>query len=217
MYAPAIDACRADLFESEDNLRKKYPSATVDKVLRIREMHNWFVSNPKATDKDFVHEVVARHGISRTTAYSDLAVLKQMLPALASASREFHRWRANEMLLNTYRMAESRKDTRTMEKAAASYARINRVELEDEVRIPWEKIMVQPFCATEDPRVLGIEPIPNIRKKIDDLLSKYRAESMDIEDVEFEEADLEFDALFPEDKENQKNMSDDPFADIDMI
>lgn len=29
------------------------------------------------------------------------------------------------------------------------------------------------------------------------LVAKYRAETLDIEDVEFEEADLEFDTLFP--------------------
>lgn len=215
MYAPALDACRVDMFESEEVLRGKYPAQTVEKVLRIREMHNWFVSNPKASDRDFITEVCKRHGISKTTAYSDLAILKQMLPALASASREFHRWRANEMLLATYRMAELRKDTRTMEKAASSYARINRVDLEDEVKIPWEKIVVQPFCATEDPRVLGIEPIPNIRQKIDTLLSKYRAESMDIEDVEFEEADLELESLFPSTQESKDH--EDPFKSMELV
>lgn len=215
MYAPALDACRVDMFESEEVLRAKYPTQTVEKVLRIREMHNWFVSNPKSSDRDFITEVCKRHGISKTTAYSDLAILKQMLPALASASREFHRWRANEMLLATYRMAELRKDTRTMEKAASSYARINRVDLEDEVKIPWEKIVVQPFCATEDPRVLGIEPIPNIRQKIDAMLSKYRAESIDIEDVEFEEADMELDSLFPSQQDSQSQ--EDPFSNMEFV
>ena len=45
--------------------------------------------------------------------------------------------------------------------------------------------------------MLGIKPIPNIQQKISDMIAKYRAETLDIEDVEFEEADLEFDALFP--------------------
>ena len=45
--------------------------------------------------------------------------------------------------------------------------------------------------------MLGIKPIPNIQQKISDMIAKYRAETLDIEDVEFEEADLEFDTLFP--------------------
>ena len=57
---------------------------------------------------------------------------------------------------------------------------------------------MQPFTATDDPRVLGIEPIPNIQSKIDARIEKYRRETIDIEDVEFEEYDLEFSELFPE-------------------
>ncbi len=64
--------------------------------------------------------------------------------------------------------------------------------------------LVQPFMATDDPRVLGIEPIPNIAEKISAMIEKYRKETIDIEDVEFEEVDLEFDTLFPD-----PNTSDD--------
>ncbi len=52
--------------------------------------------------------------------------------------------------------------------------------------------------ATDDPRVLGIEPIPNIADKTYAMIEKYRKETIDIEDVEFDEVDLEFDALFPD-------------------
>lgn len=161
-------------------------------------MYNWFISNPDSTDREFVAELLQRHGVSKVTAYSDLAVLKTLLPLLASSSRDFHRWRFNEMIMNTYKMAQKRKDTKTMERAAASYAKYNRVDLEDEQAVPYEMIVVQPFVATSDPSVLGIKPIPNIQKKISDMIAKYRAETLDIEDVEFEEADLEFDLLFPQ-------------------
>ncbi|MDE7080057.1 MAG: hypothetical protein K2O78_00165 [Muribaculaceae bacterium] len=193
----AMEACRLDMFTREDELRRKYPEEIVAKVLRIREMYNWFVANPDAPDREFVSEVMQRHSVSKPTAYSDLAVCKAMLPNLAQAAREFHRWRYNEMILETYRMAQKRKDTKTMERAASSYARHNRVDLEDEKAIPYDRIVIQPFTATEDPRVLGIKPIPNLQQKITQLLEKYGAESMDIEDVSYEEADLEFDSLFP--------------------
>lgn len=193
----AIEVCRADLFTKEAELRERYPQVIVDKVLRVREMYQWFISNPDGTDREFVAEVCQRHDISRVTAYSDLAILKTLLPALATASRDFHRWRYNEMILATYKMAEKRKDTKTMERAASSYAKYNRVDLEDEQAMPYDMIVPQPFTATDDPRVLGIEPIPNIQDKISAMIQKYRAETLDIEDVEFEEVDLEFDTLFP--------------------
>ena len=150
---------------------------------------------------------MSRHGIEKTAAYSDLAVVKALLPHLATASRDFHRYRYNEMILETFQMAKKRKDTKTMEKAASSYAKYNRVDLEDEQAVPYDMIVVQPFTATDDPSVLGIKPIPNLREKIRMLLNKYRAENMDIEDIEFEEADLEEATLFPEPKEEEDVVS----------
>ena len=193
-----LEICRTDLFTKEVELQERYPQVIVDKVLRIREMYNWFISNPDGTDREFVAELIQRHGISKVTAYADLAIVKTLLPTLATASRDFHRWRFNEMILATYKMAEKRKDSKTMERAATAYGKLNRVDLEDEQAIPLDQILVQPFTATDDPRVLGIEPIPNIADKISAMIEKYRRETIDIEDVEFEEVDLEFDKLFPD-------------------
>lgn len=201
----ALEVCRTDLFTREAELRERYPQSVVDKVLRVREMYNWFIANPDGTDREFVNELVQRHDVSKVTAYSDLAVVKAMLPLLAAASRDFHRWRFNEMIMNTYKMAQKRKDTKTMVRAAASYAKYNRVDLEDEQVMPYEMIVVQPFTATSDPSVLGIKPIPNIQRKISDMIKKYRAETIDIEDVEFEEPDLELDSLFPLNNNTQNN------------
>lgn len=193
-----IDACRLDLFTSEEELREKYDIRIVARILRVREEYNWFLSNPDAKDRQFVETAMARHGINKTQAYGDLAIVKALLPMLSQASRDFHRYRYNEMILETFQMAKKRKDTKTMEKAASSYAKFNRVDLEDEQAVPYDMIVVQPFTATNDPTVLGIKPIPNINERISELLKKYRAENMDIEDVEYEEADLELNTLFPE-------------------
>lgn len=184
-----IEVCKANLFTKEDELRNLYPQTLVDKVLRVREMYNWFISNPDGTDREFEAELLQRHAVSKVTAYSDLAVVKSLLPMLGSASRDFHRWRTNEMLIATYKMVEKRKDSKTMERAATAYGKLNRVDLEDEQAIPLDQIIVQPFMATDDPRVLGIEPIPNIADKILAMIEKYRKETIDIEDVEFEEYD----------------------------
>ena len=201
----AIEVCRADLFTRESELLERYPQVLVDKVLRVREMYNWFISNPDGSDREFVAEVMQRHDISKVTAYSDLAIVKALLPMMSTASRAFHRWRTNEMLIATYKMAEKRKDSKTMERAATAYGKLNRIDLEDEQAMPYDKIVPQPFTATDDPRVLGIEPIPNINEKISQMIEKYRRETIDIEDVEFEEYDLELDTLFPDPKQDTDN------------
>ena len=204
-YPNALELCRTDLFTKEDELRNTYPQLLVDKVLRVRDMYNWCIANPDAKDRQFVEQELSRYDISKVVAYSDLAIVKTLLPTLATASRDFHRWRYNEMILETYQMAKKRKDTKTMEKAASSYAKYNRIDLEDEQAMPYEMIVVQPFTATSDPTVLGIKPIPNINDKIKAMLNKYRAETIDIEDISYEEADLEESTLFPPDNKEDDN------------
>ena len=205
----ALEVCRTDLFTKADELRQRFPPTVVEKVLRIREMYNWFISNPDASDREFAAEIMQRHGVAKSTAYADLAIVKSLLPMLATASRDFHRWRFNEMIMRTYKKAAAKGDTKTMERAASSYAKYNRVDLEDEQAVPYDMIVVQPFTATDDPSVLGIKPIPNIQQRIAQLIDKYRSESIDIQDVEFEEADLEFAELFPLNKLNYDDADND--------
>ena len=209
-----LEICRIDLFTAKDELQQRYADGIVERIMRIRDEYNWFLSNPDSKDRQFVEQAVSRHGISRMQAYNDLAVVKALLPHLAQASRDFHRYRYNEMILETYQMAKKRKDTKTMEKAASSYAKYNRVDLEDEQAVPYDLIVVQPFTATDDPTVLGIKPIPNINERIHALLKKYQAENMDIEDVEFEEPDLELPSLFPE---NIEDDDDAPAQERDIL
>lgn len=193
---PILEICSKDLFTAEDELLEKYNAEQAQRVLRLRDMYNYYMSNPDTKDRQFVDTAMSRHGIMKSQAYADLSIIKSLLPLLSSASRDFHRFRFNEMILETYQMAKARKDTKTMEKAASSYAKFNRVDLEDEQALPYDLIVVQPFTATSDPRVLGIKPIPNVEEKIAAMLKKYRQESMDIDDVDYEEVDLEEEELF---------------------
>ena len=196
MPFPAItEIVQSDLFTAESELREKFPQTSVERLLRIRAMYNWLISNPETKDKEFVDETVSRYGVSKVLAYDDLKVLKSVLPHITQTSRDYHRWKYNEMILETYAMAKKRKDTKTMERAATSYAKFNNVNVEDEQSVPYDMIVVQPFTATQDPSVLGIKPIPNIEEKIRQLIDKYRAESIDIDDIEFEEADIIPDAF----------------------
>lgn len=189
MPVPSIDIIiRKDLFTPVEKL--SYPEASINRLLRIREMYNYIIAHPECKDKEFVDECVSRYSISKVLAYDDLRVIKSVLPHLTEASRDYHRWKYNEMILETYQMAKKRKDTKTMERAATSYAKFNNVNVEDEQSVPYDMIVIQPFTATDDPTVLGIKRIPHIDEVINNLLEKYRAESIDIDDIEFEEPDI---------------------------
>lgn len=196
MFPSAIDACQKDLYTAEDELRKKYPEPMADKILRIREMHQWMIANPAAKDALFISEVMSRFKVSKPTAYSDLDTLKVLLPQLSNSSKEFHKWRFFEMILRTFEIAENRKDARTMERAAATYAKYANLDKEEEIAVPVDQLLIQPFVATDDPSGLGIKPVPNIRERQKKLFEKYVKEVRDIEDIEFEPVDLDEDRLF---------------------
>ena len=195
-FPNCLEICRTELFVSEPELRAKYPDATVDKVLRIRELYNWAMANPAEPQRVFVDYCIGRFGVSKNAAYSDLKIVKILLPALNEAPVEFHRQKAMEMYLESYRMAKARKDTRSMVSAVKGYAEVSGANKDIEQDIPVDKIIPQPFIPTDDPSPLGIRRLENRDEKVRKLLDRYRAESTDIQDVEYEDADLGLDALF---------------------
>lgn len=132
-YPNALELCRSDLFTKEDELRQAYPQLLVDKVLRVRDMYNWCIANPDAKDRQFVEQELSRYDISKVVAYSDLAIVKTLLPTLATASRDFHRWRYNEMILKHTKWRRSvrtprlwRKQLRRMRSIIALTLKMNR-------------------------------------------------------------------------------------------
>lgn len=204
--ANIADIARTDLYTAKEQLLEKYSPQQTEHLLRLREMVTWCIANPDMRDRQFVGEFKARYSLSTVTCYADLKVVKTLLPNLGDTSRDYHRWRYNEMILETYQMAKSRKDTKTMERAATSYAKYNRIDIEDETAVPYNMIVVQPFVPTMDPQVLGIKPIPNIDERIKKLLAELSDSHPDTLQVEYEEADLPLDDIF---KQNQIDRKDD--------
>ena len=195
-----IDIAKTDLYTKREELEQRYAVTQVEHLLRLRDMVTWCIANPDMKDRQFVDEIMSRYTISQVTAYADLKIVKAVLPNMAEATRDYHRWRYNEMILETYQMAKKRKDTKTMEKAATSYAKYNRIDVEDEQSVPYHMIVVQPFFPTTDPRVVGINPVPNIDERIRKLTKELAVSHPDTLNVEYEEADLVLDDIFPEDE-----------------
>lgn len=204
MPLPSIlDSCKLELFSDESDIRDRYPLAMAERILRIREMYNYWLSTPSIRDRQLRDTIMSRYDVSQSTAYADINLLHQLIPMLSNKSRDFHRVRFNEMTLETYAKAKARNDPRSMAVAAANYAKFNRVDLEDEMSMPYDDIVKQPFCPTLDPSVLGIKPIPDYYNYVARLEKQLSRDFADVEDVDFEETDLELDRLFAP-------LSDDP-------
>lgn len=193
-----IELARKEMFTPESELLERYDEARVAHLVRLRDMYNWFLANPSEQDRKFVQVFMGRYGLCQSKAYADLALIKELVPMLSDASRDFHRARISDMLLEAYNMAKRRKDTKAMIMAAKELARVNRVDLEDEKELPFDMIVIQPFTPSFDPTLVGIKPIPNVDEVKARLKRTLAQEIPDIEDVDYEAADLEEEALFPD-------------------
>lgn len=196
-----IELAQREMFTPAEELLQRYDAARVDHLLRLRDMYNWMLSNPSERDRKFIDTFTGKYGIGQSQAYSDLALIKQLIPALAPASRDFYRKQVSEMLLETYNMAKARKDTKAMAMAAKELGKVNRVDLEDEKALPYDDIVIQPFTPSSDPTIIGLKVIPNLEEVKARLRKQMAIDNPDIEDIEFEPADLEEESLFPEEQE----------------
>ena len=193
-----IELAKREMFTPREDLETRLSPERVEHLIRLRDMYNWYLSNPSGQDRKFVDYFIGKYHISQSLAYADLSLVKQLLPALAPASRDFHRMRVSEMLLETYNMAKARKDVKAMAIAAKELGKVNRVDLDDEKDMPYELIVIQPFTPSSDPTLIGLKPIKDLDKVRARLLKQVAMDNPDIEDVEYEEADLEESYYFPE-------------------
>ena len=193
-----IELAKQEMFTPREELEKRLSPDRVEHLIRLRDMYNYILSNPSERDRKFVEYFRAKYNLSQSQVYADLALTKQLLPALAPASRDFQRMRVSEMLLETYNMAKARKDVKAMAIAAKELGKVNRVDLDDEKDMPYELIVIQPFTPSSDPTLIGLKPIKDLDKVRARLLKQVAMENPDIEDVEYEEADLEESYYFPE-------------------
>jgi hypothetical protein len=195
-----LELCRTHLFEDKDKLvRSAVPAQIIDRIIRLRSAYMLWLAHPLKKDAEIRDHLIQFSGISKTTAYEDIGILKTLLGDMNETSKSYIRFRFNAMIMNVYYLAEQKKDTRSMDSAAAHYAKYNRLDAPDEQRIPWDEIIPQRFEPTSDPSVIGIQPVPNIQERIRSLKEKYIA---DIQEVDYEEADADLDELIIREKAN---------------
>ena len=104
-------------------------------------------------------------------------------------------------------MAKARKDVKAMALAAKELGKVNRVDLDDEKELPYELIVVQPFSPSLDPTLIGLKRIDNLEEVKARLRKQLAADNPDIEDIDYELADLEEESLFP-DTEDETSISE---------
>lgn len=180
------DICVQHLYDDADKLTHLAPQVR-DRLLRIRSAYTLMNEYPSKADREIIQHIMSISGVERSAAYEDLRIIKDLLGSINRQSKDWHRFKFNNQIQKAYDRADLKNDPDSMVKAMNVYAKYNQLDKEDAERIPWEDLIPQTFEPTEDPTVLGIKPIANIRDKIAAMKKKYMD---DIEDVTYDEVDI---------------------------
>ncbi len=187
--------CQEHLFSDTTKMEAAgVPAVVRERIVRLRDLYNMWLQSPSLRARELVERDVAQYGLHKSMAYEDIKLVRLLLGDLNEASKEFHRWRFNEMILRAVELAEKKDDVRSLVAALDKYAKYNKLDQEDEQDKPFEVIAVQPFEPTENPEVIGIKRVPNIVEKINKKIKQYWNE--DIEDVMLEPADFDEEKTF---------------------
>lgn len=170
------------------------PQVTAEHIVRLRDIYNHWLSFPSKKDAEMVLYIQNSSGVGRSQSYEDLKIVKALLGNFQKTTQDYHRYRFLEMIKRAYDKAEAIGDTRSMVAAADKYAKYTRLDKDDEREARYDKIQRQPFKFTDDPSVIGIKPVPNIREKIKAKKEQYWNE--DVQDITFEEIEFEEDKIF---------------------
>lgn len=196
MPLPSIaDAAQQYLFTDRDKMiRSGVPEATINHIIRIRDVYSYWLQFPQKKDREIVCELMRRGNIQRSAAYEDLRLIKQLLGDLNKVSKDYARYRFLQMVERAYEVAENSGDARSMVAAADKLGKYMGLAEADEVDKGYDKIPVQIFAVTDNPEVIGLKRLPNARDRIKAMKQKYWNE--EIVDVEAEEVDYDIDSIF---------------------
>lgn len=173
-----IDLYADNLMLSEDELREKHiEEQTIRRIIRLRDIYNYMLRDPLKKDREYVEYITASYKdssgspLSRRRAYEDLELLHAIVGNLQECSKEWHRWRFNNMIMEGYAIATRNEDAAAIAKLAQQYGKYNQLDKEDDRDKGYGQIPRLVF--TFDVSVMGFKPIPNVRKVMDELIAHY--------------------------------------------
>lgn len=196
MPLPAIlEVAENHLFSDRDKMKAAgLPVATIDHLIRLRDIYNYWISFPSKKDRDIVAQLKARYGIGDSQARTDLRLVKVLLGNLEQTTKQYNRYRFTVMINRAYDKADQMNNVDAMVKAAAQFAKYNNLDKEDERANVLDKLVPMSLRFTDDPEVIGLPRVPNAREKVKAMKERYWTE--ETVDVEFEELDSPVDEIF---------------------
>lgn len=179
-----IDTISDNLMYSEEELRaRKVAEQTIRRIIRLRDIYNFMLRNPLKKDREYIDYIQAKYTddngkpVSKRLAYDDLEILHAIVGNLQQCTKEWHRWRLNNMIMEGYAIALRNEDADAIAKLAAQYGKYNKLDKDDEHDRGYGQLPKIIFVF--DPSSMGFQPIPNKNKVMDRLIAEFRGTSLE--------------------------------------
>ena len=172
-----IDIYADNLMLTEEEQRAKgVPAEVARRIVRLRDVYNYMLRNPLKKDREYVSYIQAgwQEGgkpLSRRKAYEDIEILHAVVGTLQECSKEWHRWRFNNMIMEGYAVALRKEDATAIARLAGMYGKYNRLDREDDLDRGYGEMPRIKFSFNVAD--MGFKPIPNVRRVIDELTARY--------------------------------------------
>jgi hypothetical protein len=182
METSFIKKLHIHLFASKDEIPNLFTVKEQEMILRYRAAFTKWLTEPHLRDAQMVDYLVNKFGISRSQSYTDMNNIKILIGSVTMAGKEFQRYRANEMILLGFQLAEKAKNTldvrkaMTLIKAGEVLAKVHKLEMNDPEPSKWEDIIPLELEPTTDVSVIGRKKIENLDQLKKKLRVKYGSE-----------------------------------------
>lgn len=198
----------------EDMRAKKLGEQIINRIVRLRDIYNFMLRNPLKKDREYIDYIQANYAdetgkpLSKRKAYEDIEILHAVIGNLQMCTKEWHRWRFNNMIMEGYAIAVRKEDAKAIARLSGEYAKYNRLDQDDELDRGYGDIPHIQF--TFNVVDIGFKPIPDVRRVINELYAKYSHSSLssiaeDAEVVELVDAVTEKEKQIKRQIENHGN------------
>lgn len=167
------------------------PEDTIVRVERLRELCSLWRAYPSTSTKELVQRCMQLFNVGKSQAYDDIHILKRLVGDLEATTKEFARWRVNQMIEQDRQAARRAGDWRAVASMQKNYIKNNLTDHPDTPDMAFEKIVPLQLEPTDDPSVLGIKVPKNLRARRDKLIKQLMRDSEYAEFTEVKEDDDE--------------------------
>ena len=175
---PDIDRYATLMPLDDDDLAKEHvPPFMLARLHRIRGLYAYWIQFPTRSIAEMADYNMRMNHIKQSKAYEDVQLTMLLLGNIQQMTKDFARWRFNEMNRQHLEAAQRAGDHRAVASLEKNYIAANQLDKEDTPDKAFGDIVPLQVSFTEDPTAVGLKKVSNLRGRIAALVKKYKQET----------------------------------------